>query len=68
MLPPWQRLRSKMEKAGVAPRIIIDCSHATATRTTPVKAVCRNIAAQLLEEPPFFGVMIESNLVAARKG
>ena len=31
---------TQMEKAGVAPRIMIDCSPPTATRTTPVKGWC----------------------------
>jgi 3-deoxy-7-phosphoheptulonate synthase len=55
-----------MEKAGVAPRIMIDCSHANSNKDhTRQGLVCRNIAAQIAAgDRRIFGVMIESNLVA----
>ena len=56
---------AKMEKAGLAPRIMIDCSHANSGkdyRRQP--AVCRDVAAQIAAgNRNIMGVMIESNLV-----
>jgi 3-deoxy-7-phosphoheptulonate synthase len=56
----------QMEKAGVAPRIMIDCSHANSNKDhTRQGLVCRNVAAQIAAgDRRIFGVMIESNLVA----
>ena len=55
----------KMHKAGVEPRIMIDCSHANSGkdyRRQP--AVCRDVAAQIAEgNRNIMGVMLESNLV-----
>jgi len=57
---------AQMEKAGVAPRIMIDCSHANSNKDykrQPI--VCRDVAAQIAAgNPNILGVMIESNLVA----
>ena len=56
----------QMEKAGVAPRIMIDCSHANSNKDhTRQGLVCRDVAAQIAAgDRRIFGVMIESNLVA----
>jgi 3-deoxy-7-phosphoheptulonate synthase len=57
---------AQMEKAGVAPRIMIDCSHANSNKDyTRQGFVCRNVAAQIAAgDRPILGVMLESNLVA----
>jgi 3-deoxy-7-phosphoheptulonate synthase len=57
---------AQMEKAGVAPRIMIDCSHANSNKDyTRQGFVCRNVAAQIAAgDRRILGVMIESNLVA----
>ena len=56
----------KMEKSGVLPRIMIDCSHANSNKDykrQPI--VCHDVAAQIASgNPNILGVMIESNLVA----
>jgi 3-deoxy-7-phosphoheptulonate synthase len=56
----------QMEKAGIAPRIMIDCSHANSNKNhTRQGLVCRNVAAQIAAgDRRILGVMIESNLVA----
>jgi 3-deoxy-7-phosphoheptulonate synthase len=56
----------QMEKAGVAPRIMIDCSHANSNKDhTHQGLVCRNVAAQIAAgDGRILGVMLESNLVA----
>src|ERR1700723_903406 len=56
----------QMEKAGIAPRIMIDCSHANSNKDhTRQGLVCRNVAAQIAAgDRRILGVMIESNLVA----
>jgi 3-deoxy-7-phosphoheptulonate synthase len=56
----------QMEKAGVPPRIMIDCSHANSNKDyTRQGAVCRNVAAQIAAgDRRIMGVMLESNLVA----
>ena len=55
-----------MEKAGLQPRIMIDCSHANSNKDhTRQPLVCSNVAAQIAAgNPNIIGVMIESNLVA----
>jgi 3-deoxy-7-phosphoheptulonate synthase len=55
-----------MEKAGIPPRIMIDCSHANSNKDhTRQGLVCRNVAAQIAAgDRRIMGVMIESNLVA----
>lgn len=55
-----------MEKAGVQPRIMIDCSHANSGKDHRKQgAVSRDVAEQLAGgERRIMGVMIESNLVA----
>ncbi|MGA8731815.1 MAG: 3-deoxy-7-phosphoheptulonate synthase [Terracidiphilus sp.] len=56
----------QMEKAGVKPRIMIDCSHANSNKDYKRQAlVCRNVAAQVAAgNRNIIGVMLESNLVA----
>jgi 3-deoxy-7-phosphoheptulonate synthase len=56
----------QMEKAGVPPRIMVDCSHANSNKDhTRQGHVCRNVAAQVAAgDRRIFGVMLESNLVA----
>jgi 3-deoxy-7-phosphoheptulonate synthase len=56
----------KMHKAGLAPRIMIDCSHANSNKDYRRQAlVCHDVAAQVADgDRNIMGVMIESNLVA----
>jgi len=55
-----------MERAGVASRIMIDCSHANSGKDYRQQAaVCRDVAAQVAAgNRNIVGVMLESNLVA----
>ncbi len=57
---------SRLQAAGLDPRIMIDCSHANSGKDyTRQGAVCRDIAAQIAAgNRNIMGVMIESNLVA----
>jgi 3-deoxy-7-phosphoheptulonate synthase len=57
---------SKMQSAGLQPRIMIDCSHANSLKDyTRQSLVGRTIASQVAAgDPDIIGVMIESNLVA----
>jgi 3-deoxy-7-phosphoheptulonate synthase len=56
----------QLEKAGLPPRVMIDCSHANSSKDyTRQVAVARDIAGQIVAgDRRIFGVMIESNLVA----
>jgi 3-deoxy-7-phosphoheptulonate synthase len=57
----------QMKKAGVKPRIMIDCSHANSGKDHRKQgAVCRSVSEQIATsaESPIMGVMIESNLVS----
>jgi 3-deoxy-7-phosphoheptulonate synthase len=56
---------AQMEKAGIEPRIMIDCSHANSNKDyTQQKSVCRNVAGQIAGgDRRILGVMLESNLV-----
>jgi len=56
----------QMEKTGVQPRIMVDCSHANSGKDHRKQgAVCRDVAGQIAGgERRVMGVMIESNLVA----
>jgi 3-deoxy-7-phosphoheptulonate synthase len=56
----------QMEKAGVRPQVMIDCSHANSGKDhTRQSAVCRNVAEQIAGgDRRIMGVMLESNLVA----
>ena len=55
-----------MQRAGLQPRIMIDCSHANSSKDhnrQPI--VCRDVAAQIAAgNSDIIGVMLESNLVA----
>lgn len=57
---------AKMQKAGLDPRIMIDCSHANSNKDYKRQpTVCRDIAAQIAAgNRNIMGVMLESNLVA----
>jgi 3-deoxy-7-phosphoheptulonate synthase len=57
---------AKMEKAGIAPRILIDFSHANSSKDYRRQAlVCHDVATQIAGgDKRILGVMIESNLVA----
>ena len=56
----------QLEKAGLAPNVMIDCSHANSNKDhTRQGIVCRDIAGQIAGgNRRIIGVMIESNLVA----
>jgi 3-deoxy-7-phosphoheptulonate synthase len=56
----------QMEKAGLPPRIMIDCSHANSNKdATRQSIVCHDVAGQITAgNRDIIGVMIESNLVA----
>ena len=56
----------QMEKAGIRPQVMIDCSHANSHKDhTQQSAVCRNVAEQITRgDNRIIGVMLESNLVA----
>jgi 3-deoxy-7-phosphoheptulonate synthase len=56
----------QMEKTGVKPRIMVDCSHANSGKDHRKQgAVCRDVSEQIAGgERHIMGVMIESNLVA----
>ena len=56
----------QMEKTGVKPRIMIDCSHANSGKDHRKQgSVCRDVAGQIADgDRRIMGVMIESNLVA----
>src|SRR5215471_19285186 len=57
---------ARMEKAGIAPRIMIDFSHANSGKDYRLQGVvCKDVAAQIAGgDRKIMGVMIESNLVA----
>ena len=57
---------AQMEKAGIAPRIMIDCSHANSNKDYTRQAiVCRDVCGQVAAgDRRIIGVMLESNLVA----
>jgi len=55
-----------MEKTGVKPRIMIDCSHANSGKDHRRQGiVCRDVAEQIANgDRRIMGIMLESNLVA----
>jgi 3-deoxy-7-phosphoheptulonate synthase len=57
---------AQMERAGIKPRIMIDCSHANSSKDYTRQAlVCHDVAGQIAAgDRRILGVMIESNLVA----
>ncbi|MFI5115250.1 MAG: 3-deoxy-7-phosphoheptulonate synthase [Terriglobales bacterium] len=56
----------QLQKAGLPPRVMIDCSHANSNKDhTRQPAVCRDVAGQIAAgNRNIIGVMLESNLVA----
>jgi 3-deoxy-7-phosphoheptulonate synthase len=60
------RTSAELEKAGLPPRIMIDCSHANSNKDYRRQSVvCRDVASQITSgNRNIVGVMIESNLVA----
>jgi 3-deoxy-7-phosphoheptulonate synthase len=57
---------ARLEKAGLPPRIMIDCSHANSNKDYTRQArVCHDVARQIAAgNRNIIGVMIESNLIA----
>jgi 3-deoxy-7-phosphoheptulonate synthase len=56
---------SFLEKNGLTPHVMVDCSHANSNKDDMRQpAVCREVAAQIATGQQILGVMIESNLVA----
>ncbi len=57
---------AELERAGLPPRVMIDCSHANSGKDHTRQAmVCRDVAAQIADgNQNIIGVMLESNLVA----
>jgi 3-deoxy-7-phosphoheptulonate synthase len=60
------RVCEQLQKAGLAPRVMIDCSHANSNKDYTRQAfVCRAVAEQVVAgDQRIIGVMLESNLVA----
>lgn len=56
----------QLSEAGLAPRVMVDCSHANSNKDyTRQGLVCRDVAAQVAAgSRNIMGVMLESNLVA----
>lgn len=56
----------ELKDAGLAPRVMVDCSHANSGKDYRKQgAVCRDVAQQIANgSSDIFGVMLESNLVA----
>ena len=56
----------QLEDAGLAPQVMIDCSHANSNKDHTRQAlVCRDVAGQIANgDARIIGVMLESNLVA----
>jgi len=61
-----QETCQQMEKAGIRPQVMIDCSHANSNKDyTRQIVVCREVAGQIAQgDRRIIGVMLESNLVA----
>jgi 3-deoxy-7-phosphoheptulonate synthase len=64
-----QSVSEELARRGLAQRLMIDASHANASKQCENQLlVCRNVAEQLGNgEERIFGAMIESNLVAGRQ-
>lgn len=60
-----QQACALLERAGLTPRVMVDCSHANSNKDhTRQPTVCREVAAQVAHgNKQILGVMIESNLV-----
>lgn len=61
-----QDVSEKLEKAGVRPAIVVDCSHANSGKDPARQiTVCRDVAGQVAGgQKNIIGVMLESHLVA----
>ena len=59
----------ELEKAGVAPNIMVDCSHANSNKQPELQPlVVENVANQILEgNKSIVGLMIESNIHAGNQ-
>ncbi|MGC9052389.1 MAG: 3-deoxy-7-phosphoheptulonate synthase [Candidatus Hydrogenedens sp.] len=59
----------QMQKAGLPPRIVVDCSHANCGKRYPLQAhVLRDVVQQRIEGNPFLlGSMLESNIKAGNQ-
>lgn len=59
----------QMQKAGLPPRIVVDCSHANCGKRYPLQAhVLRDVVQQRIEGNPFLlGAMLESNIKAGNQ-
>jgi len=57
---------TQLERAGLPPRVMIDCSHANSNKDYRRQSlVCREVAGQIaVGDKRIIGVMIESNLIA----
>ncbi len=63
-----ERVSADLAKASLPKRIMVDCSHGNSTKNHVRQMdVAKDIASQLKEGSPIFGVMIESNLVEGRQ-
>ena len=60
---------AKMEKSGLNPAIIVDCSHANSGKDPDRQViVCQDVAGQIANgEPSIKGIMLESHLVAGNQ-
>jgi 3-deoxy-7-phosphoheptulonate synthase len=57
-----------LEKEGLPTRMMVDLSHANSLKNHERQfEVAEDVATQISEDGPIFGVMIESNLVAGRQ-
>lgn len=59
----------RLEKAGLRPQVIIDCSHANSAKSHERQVqVCKEVAGQIAAgDRRILGVMLESHLVAGRQ-
>lgn len=64
-----QQAAEQLEKSGLQPNLMVDCSHANSNKDYQRQAeVCRDVANQLRNgEKRIMGVMLESNLVEGRQ-
>ena len=64
-----QQAAEQLEKSGLQPKLMVDCSHANSNKDYQRQAeVCRDVANQLRNgEKRIMGVMLESHLVEGRQ-
>jgi 3-deoxy-7-phosphoheptulonate synthase len=64
-----QQAAEQLEKSGLVPNLMVDCSHANSNKDYQRQAeVCHDVAAQLRNgEKRIMGVMLESHLVEGRQ-